>query len=164
MVSRTEAAPWPPIPSKRYFTISETAILCRVKPHVLRYWEQEFSMLLPVKRRGNRRYYQRHDIQLIRDIRILLYEQRYTIQGARQQLREARQPPVPDGAVLRTAMLPPDAALATAAAVPEPTELPQSPFLAPVIAIPPSTLGSPLAGGRSAAILAELEEILRILR
>jgi DNA-binding transcriptional MerR regulator len=164
MVSRTEAAPWPPIPGKRYFTTSETATLCRVKPHVLRYWEQEFPMLLPVKRRGNRRYYQRHDIQLIRDIRILLYEQRYTIQGARQQLLAALQPPVPDGVALPAVRMPPETARATAAVVPEPTELPQSPFHAPVIAIPPSTLGSPLAGGRSTAILAELEEILRILR
>ena len=76
----------PPIPGKRYFTIGEVSELCQVKPHVLRYWEQEFPQLKPVKRRGNRRYYQRHDVELIRDIRSLLYEQGFTIGGARQQL------------------------------------------------------------------------------
>ncbi|NQD37233.1 MerR family transcriptional regulator [Permianibacter sp. IMCC34836] len=75
-----------PIPAKRYFTIGEVAELCLVKPHVLRYWEQEFPQLSPVKRRGNRRYYQREDVVLIRQIRSLLYEQGYTIGGARQQL------------------------------------------------------------------------------
>ena len=74
------------IPSKRYFTIGEVSELCDVKPHVLRYWEQEFPTLRPVKRRGNRRYYQRHDVILIRQIRSLLYEQGYTIGGARQKL------------------------------------------------------------------------------
>ncbi len=76
----------PPIPAKRYFTIGEVSDLCAVKPHVLRYWEQEFHHLKPVKRRGNRRYYQRHDVLLIRQIRSLLYEQGYTIGGARHQL------------------------------------------------------------------------------
>lgn len=76
----------PVIPSKRYFTIGEVSDLCGVKPHVLRYWEQEFTQLKPVKRRGNRRYYQRHDVILIRQIRSLLYEQGFTIGGARQQL------------------------------------------------------------------------------
>ena len=76
----------PPIPAKRYFTIGEVSELCGVKPHVLRYWEQEFNELKPVKRRGNRRYYQRHDILLIRQIRSLLYEQGYTIGGARSHL------------------------------------------------------------------------------
>ena len=76
----------PTIPSKRYFTIGEVSELCDVKPHVLRYWEQEFPTLRPVKRRGNRRYYQRHDVILIRQIRSLLYEQGYTIGGARQKL------------------------------------------------------------------------------
>lgn len=74
------------IPNKRYFTIGEVSELCDVKPHVLRYWEQEFPQLKPVKRRGNRRYYQRHDVLLIRQIRSLLYDQGYTIGGARQQL------------------------------------------------------------------------------
>ena len=76
----------PAIPNKRYFTIGEVSELCGVKPHVLRYWEQEFPSLKPVKRRGNRRYYQRHDVILIRQIRSLLYEQGFTIGGARQQL------------------------------------------------------------------------------
>ena len=76
----------PPIPAKRYFTIGEVSELCGVKPHVLRYWEQEFPSLKPVKRRGNRRYYQRHDVLMIRQIRSLLYEQGFTIGGARQRL------------------------------------------------------------------------------
>ena len=76
----------PPIPGKRYFTIGEVSELCGVKPHVLRYWEQEFPQLKPVKRRGNRRYYQRQDVLIIRQIRSLLYEQGFTIGGARQQM------------------------------------------------------------------------------
>ncbi|PKM06117.1 MAG: MerR family transcriptional regulator [Gammaproteobacteria bacterium HGW-Gammaproteobacteria-4] len=76
----------PPIPAKRYFTIGEVSELCDVKPHVLRYWETEFGNLNPVKRRGNRRYYQRHDVLMIRQIRALLYEEGYTIGGARQRL------------------------------------------------------------------------------
>ncbi|PIX97531.1 MAG: MerR family transcriptional regulator [Hydrogenophilales bacterium CG_4_10_14_3_um_filter_63_21] len=76
----------PPIPTKRYFTIGEVSELCGVKPHVLRYWEQEFTQLKPVKRRGNRRYYQHHEVMLIRHIRELLYEQGFTISGARNRL------------------------------------------------------------------------------
>src|SRR5881409_2207816 len=76
----------PPIPAKRYFTIGEVSELCGVKPHVLRYWEQEFTQLKPVKRRGNRRYYQHHEVLLIRRIRDLLYEQGFTINGARHRL------------------------------------------------------------------------------
>ncbi|MGB5226419.1 MAG: MerR family transcriptional regulator [Arenicellales bacterium] len=76
----------PAIPAKRYFTIGEVSELCQVKPHVLRYWEQEFSQLNPVKRRGNRRYYQRHEVELIRTIRQLLYLEGFTISGARQKL------------------------------------------------------------------------------
>ena len=76
----------PPIPAKRYFTIGEVSELCDVKPHVLRYWETEFPNLKPVKRRGNRRYYQRHDVLTIRQIRSLLYDQGFTITGARQRL------------------------------------------------------------------------------
>jgi DNA-binding transcriptional MerR regulator len=78
----------PPIPAKRYFTIGEVSELCGVKPHVLRYWEQEFTQLKPVKRRGNRRYYQHHEVLLIRRIRDLLYEQGFTISGARNRLDE----------------------------------------------------------------------------
>ncbi|MBM5573201.1 MerR family transcriptional regulator [Deefgea sp. CFH1-16] len=76
----------PSIPAKRYFTIGEVSELCGVKPHVLRYWEQEFTQLKPVKRRGNRRYYQHHEVLLVRRIRSLLYEQGFTISGARNQL------------------------------------------------------------------------------
>ena len=76
----------PAIPGKRYFTIGEVSDLCGVKPHVLRYWEQEFPQLKPVKRRGNRRYYQRHDVLMIRQIRSLLYDEGFTIGGARQKL------------------------------------------------------------------------------
>jgi len=78
----------PSIPGKRYFTISEASGLCEVKPHVLRYWEQEFSQLKPIKRKGNRRYYQRHDVLLIRQIKELLYDNGYTILGAKQKLNE----------------------------------------------------------------------------
>lgn len=77
---------FPPIPAKRYFTIGEVGVLCGVKPHVLRYWEQEFAQLRPVKRRGNRRYYQHQEVLLIRRIRELLYEQGFTISGARNRL------------------------------------------------------------------------------
>ena len=81
----------PPIPAKRYFTIGEVSELCGVKPHVLRYWEQEFTQLKPVKRRGNRRYYQHHEVLLIRRIRELLYEQGFTISGARNRLDGAEE-------------------------------------------------------------------------
>ncbi len=86
MLETSNNSELPSIPNKRYFTIGEVSDLCDVKPHVLRYWEQEFPDLKPVKRRGNRRYYQRHDVMLIRTIRDLLYQQGYTIGGARQQL------------------------------------------------------------------------------
>src|SRR5438045_2361010 len=99
----------PPIPAKRYFTIGEVSDLCAVKPHVLRYWEQEFAQLKPVKRRGNRRYYQHHEVLLIRRIRDLLYEQGFTINGARHRLetenaepRAAARPP----ASVETAVVP----------------------------------------------------------
>jgi DNA-binding transcriptional MerR regulator len=82
----------PPIPTKRYFTIGEVGELCTVKPHVLRYWEQEFPQLKPVKRRGNRRYYQREDVLLIRQIKSLLYEQGFTIGGARQRMSGPQEP------------------------------------------------------------------------
>lgn len=82
----TPASALPPIPAKRYFTIGEVSDLCGVKAHVLRYWEQEFTQLKPLKRRGNRRYYQHHEVLLVRRIRELLYDQGYTIHGARNQL------------------------------------------------------------------------------
>jgi DNA-binding transcriptional MerR regulator len=83
-----DLAPLPEIPEKRYFSISEAALLCGVKAHVLRYWEQEFPQLSPLKRKGNRRYYQRHDLLLARQIRALLYGEGYTIHGARERLQE----------------------------------------------------------------------------
>lgn len=86
MLEPTHNNELPAIPSKRYFTIGEVAELCAVKPHVLRYWEQEFETLNPVKRRGNRRYYQRQDVVLIRQIRSLLYDEGFTIGGARQRI------------------------------------------------------------------------------
>ena len=86
MLEPTHNNELPPIPGKRYFTIGEVSTLCAVKPHVLRYWEAEFPQLKPVKRRGNRRYYQRGDVELVRAIRGLLYEEGYTIGGARQRL------------------------------------------------------------------------------
>ncbi|AWB33147.1 MerR family transcriptional regulator [Orrella marina] len=86
----TTKQPLPTIPAKRYFTIGEVSDLCGVKPHVLRYWEQEFTQLNPVKRRGNRRYYQHHEVLLIRKIRELLYEQGFTISGARNRLADGR--------------------------------------------------------------------------
>ena len=86
MLEASNNSELPVIPGKRYFTIGEVAELCDVKPHVLRYWEQEFPQLKPVKRRGNRRYYQRHDVLLIRQIRSLLYDEGFTIGGARQRL------------------------------------------------------------------------------
>jgi DNA-binding transcriptional MerR regulator len=95
----------PPIPAKRYFTIGEVSELCGVKPHVLRYWEQEFTQLRPVKRRGNRRYYQHHEVLLVRRIRELLYQEGFTISGARHRLEdgsaakndEAAEPVASDG-------------------------------------------------------------------
>ncbi len=103
--ARTEL---PPIPAKRYFTIGEVSELCAVKAHVLRYWEQEFSQLRPVKRRGNRRYYQHHEVLLIRRIRELLYEEGFTISGARQRLEhdaEAQPAPAPEATALDVGQL-----------------------------------------------------------
>ena len=94
--NKSSSSNLPPIPAKRYFTIGEVSELCGVKPHVLRYWEQEFTQLKPVKRRGNRRYYQHHEVLLIRRIRELLYEQGFTISGARNRLDyNLSQPSVP---------------------------------------------------------------------
>jgi DNA-binding transcriptional MerR regulator len=101
MLEPSHNAELPEIPAKRYFTIGEVSELCEVKPHVLRYWEQEFSQLKPVKRRGNRRYYQRQDVILIRQIRTLLYEQGFTIGGARQQMAGGLPPQLEDLGVAR---------------------------------------------------------------
>jgi DNA-binding transcriptional MerR regulator len=97
--------PLPPIPAKRYFTIGEVSELCGVKPHVLRYWEQEFTQLKPVKRRGNRRYYQHHEVLLIRRIRELLYDQGFTISGARNRLDELVAEPTKTTRAVRTPQL-----------------------------------------------------------
>ena len=110
----------PPIPAKRYFTIGEVSELCAVKPYVLRYWEQEFTQLRPVKRRGNRRYYQHHEVLLIRRIRELLYDQGFTISGARNRLAE-----IGHGAARRT---PPEAPPVDAV---QPQTLAASPMPAP---------------------------------
>ena len=93
MLEPTNNDELPTIPGKRYFAIGEVSELCAVKPHVLRYWEQEFPQLKPVKRRGNRRYYQRQDVMMIREIRTLLYDQGFTIGGARQKLDTAASEP-----------------------------------------------------------------------
>ena len=93
MLEPTQNSELPPIPGKRYFTIGEVSELCLVKPHVLRYWEQEFPQLKPVKRRGNRRYYQRTDVEIIRTIRELLYEHGFTIGGARLKLDQKDEEP-----------------------------------------------------------------------
>ena len=114
----------PPIPAKRYFTIGEVSELCGVKPYVLRYWEQEFTQLKPMKRRGNRRYYQHHEVLMIRRIRELLYEQGFTINGARNRLRE-------------TAALPAAAALQTGA---QPQRPPVDEEAAPRAALGPQAL------------------------
>jgi DNA-binding transcriptional MerR regulator len=102
MVDESSKVQLPPIPAKRYFTIGEVSELCGVKPHVLRYWEQEFTQLKPVKRRGNRRYYQHHEVLLIRKIRELLYEQGFTISGARNRLdgQESAETPVTNPSIV----------------------------------------------------------------
>jgi DNA-binding transcriptional MerR regulator len=120
--SRPEGQPpLPPIPAKRYFTIGEVSDLCGVKPHVLRYWEQEFTQLKPIKRRGNRRYYQHHEVLLVRRIRELLYEQGFTISGARNRLDEsvARRGPRGNGQA--------GPALASTAALADPPQLELTP-------------------------------------
>ena len=138
----------PPIPAKRYFTIGEVGELCAVKPHVLRYWEQEFSQLRPMKRQGNRRYYQHHEVLMIRRIRELLYEQGFSINGARQKLAQSAQhsraaPAVGDGLDMASSQ----GGLTTGATVQPPHAM------------------DPLASAdeRLAAVAAELRDIRRLL-
>ena len=120
MASEANAPNNSPIPDKHYFTISEVGRLCHLKPHVLRYWEQEFEVLRSVKRRANRRYYQRHEVLLIRRICELLYEEGFTIQGARQQLAQHRLPGLRNSALpKKKAMSPPKPALETQKTSPE---------------------------------------------
>lgn len=116
MKAKAEPLPVSPaeIPRKRYFAIGEVSEICGIKPHVLRYWEQEFPQLKPIKRRGNRRYYQFDDVEMVRRIRSLLYEQGFTIGGARQRLREARAERIEAAAL-------PVAPLVSAATLPKPT-------------------------------------------
>ncbi|HEX8873953.1 MAG TPA: MerR family transcriptional regulator [Nitrosospira sp.] len=102
MENITASSALPPIPAKRYFTIGEVSELCGVKPHVLRYWEQEFTQLKPIKRRGNRRYYQHHEVLLVRRIRELLYEQGFTIHGARSRLNHGAVETMPSAAASAT--------------------------------------------------------------
>jgi DNA-binding transcriptional MerR regulator len=140
--------PLPPIPAKRYFTIGEVSELCGVKPHVLRYWEQEFTQLRPMKRRGNRRYYQHHEVLLVRRIRDLLYEQGFTISGARNRLGEAL-----NGRRKTDAAGP---------GVPAPGEAPET-----LEAAPPEEAGAPFAQAPAAgldAVRAELLAALELLR
>ncbi len=142
----TEALPV--IPVKRYFTIGEVSELCQVKPHVLRYWEQEFAQLRPVKRRGNRRYYQHHEVLLIRKIRSLLYDEGFTISGARSRLTGLRGRAVPDASPDIEVDAPP---------------LPAAPRKAKVSpAAPAAAASEPVA--MSAAVRTELEGILALLR
>lgn len=115
MLEPSHNAELPAIPGKRYFTIGEVGDLCLVKPHVLRYWEQEFPQLKPVKRRGNRRYYQHEDVLIIRTIRSLLYEQGYTISGARLQLQDGHariEPPAVEETAVESQQSPAEALLA----------------------------------------------------
>jgi DNA-binding transcriptional MerR regulator len=137
----SERVALPPIPAKRYFTIGEVSELCAVKPHVLRYWEQEFTQLKPVKRRGNRRYYQHHEVLLIRRIRELLYEQGFTINGARNRLDDGRHHGL--GAPLEEGE--------TASVVPVAT--------APVLSVDLNTLRGELVAVQN--LLAQLKEIAR---
>jgi DNA-binding transcriptional MerR regulator len=106
----------PPIPAKRYFTIGEVSELCCVKPHVLRYWEQEFTQLRPVKRRGNRRYYQHHEVLLVRRIRELLYQEGFTISGARSRLEEGSGSTAKSAAHDASAVVQPEIAIVQAGA------------------------------------------------
>ena len=150
-----EAAP--PIPAKRYFTIGEVSELCGVKPHVLRYWEQEFTQLRPVKRRGNRRYYQHHEVLMIRRIRDLLYEQGFTISGARNKLHELSHP---------TRSRSPEAPASTASALPPQTAAsrlsPAEPLAALAQGRPPETPAIPQPV-TSRELLSELRAIRQML-
>ena len=141
----------PPIPAKRYFTIGEVAELCGVKPHVLRYWEQEFTQLAPMKRRGNRRYYQHHEVLMVRRIRNLLYEQGFTISGARSQLENQK---------TRQAAPPPDSAPITEIQ----TSPACSPALASALTPTPSTLSEHTGAELSwDALRTELQAIRSLL-
>lgn len=141
----------PPIPAKRYFTIGEVSELCGVKPHVLRYWEQEFTQLKPLKRRGNRRYYQHHEVLLVRRIRDLLYEQGFTITGARHQLVSGHGYVAPDAAPDET---PPVSSAAT---------VPAAELLPPGASVKELPRGLPLAVTDWEILRKELVSIRKLL-
>jgi DNA-binding transcriptional MerR regulator len=152
----------PPIPAKRYFTIGEVSDLCGVKPHVLRYWEQEFTQLKPVKRRGNRRYYQHHEVLLIRRIRELLYDQGFTISGARNRLDEMSSD---GGRIVRTRatdLIPPPATPSSGM----PTAAPAVVAAAPkAVAAKSGTAAGTAAGIAKAEIVRkEIKGVLELLR
>ena len=153
------ASTLPSIPAKRYFTISEVAQLCDVKPHVLRYWEQEFAQLRPMKRRGNRRYYQHHEVLMIRRIRALLYEEGFTIQGARNRLREL---PAPAGSAAADALAPLQPPLLAGAAPPAP---PGGRWPSDVAVVPAPVPGPlvPLDEPLARLLRSELQQIRAIL-
>ncbi len=178
MVTNNTKTELPPIPAKRYFTIGEVSELCAVKPHVLRYWEQEFSQLKPIKRRGNRRYYQHHEVLLVRQIRGLLYEQGFTISGARLRLGEYEAQAVRKSDMDTLRVVPVDAASLPQA---QTVLVPPAPVVAPVstvvpvasvatVALVPAPVVAPAAPAVSApqadftAIRAELVSILEFLR
>jgi DNA-binding transcriptional MerR regulator len=147
----------PPIPAKRYFTIGEVSDLCAVKPHVLRYWEQEFAQLKPVKRRGNRRYYQHHEVLLIRRIRDLLYEQGFTINGARHRLESES----PTGGVDSAA--PPAPWTGVERRVARQTLAPAAPASAPIDAPTATPNDAPIGAPTLADVRQELQEIRQLL-
>jgi DNA-binding transcriptional MerR regulator len=140
----------PPIPAKRYFTIGEVSDLCGVKPHVLRYWEQEFTQLKPVKRRGNRRYYQHHEVLLIRRIRELLYDQGFTISGARNRLDELTS----DG----------ERAVRTRATDRMPAPSAASPSEAGGAVPPQQPVAMTMAAANAGTLRAEIQSVLALLR
>ena len=137
----------PPIPAKRYFTIGEVSELCMVKPYVLRYWEQEFTQLKPMKRRGNRRYYQHHEVLLIRRIRDLLYEQGFTISGARNRLADGH-----------------DAAGNPPARYEVDVEADEVIDVAAMLASAPQTLKTPKVGESSDMSLAQIHDEMLVIR
>jgi DNA-binding transcriptional MerR regulator len=148
----------PPIPAKRYFTIGEVSELCGVKPYVLRYWEQEFAQLKPMKRRGNRRYYQHHEVLLVRRIRELLYDEGFTISGARNRLAEGATASAPGGAPVRA----PRTAPAVARSLLQPaTALASAALSAPAAAV--ATVPVPVEPLHVEALRAELKSIRNLL-
>ena len=148
----------PPIPPKRYFTIGEVSELCQVKPYVLRYWEQEFTQLKPMKRRGNRRYYQHHEVLLIRRIRALLYEQGFTINGARNRLADAQ-----EMRALRASALAAEDSLEPGEVLPDVAEPPPAPAPSALAVNGKAPVQAPSALLTDPMLRIELESIRRLL-